>query len=628
MTLNVKPTLADLRTLALAAVGLVAPDALAPERAGWTADMLGACVAALRAAPGVKDRRLIELAAALRLSDAELMTTALCAAVEGDAAAARAVASAQAPLGGSRPLVGLAAAAFAPLGATALGLAAGAAADCGLLQLGDEAAALPERSLRTPLPILAALEGLPAAWPQLGRVEPPDVPLPAAMAREAAARADALAGRERPGLVIRSASDAEALAVAAAFAGALGLGLVRIDGEPPTGLAPWLLAAGRAPVFAPRLAPGEHWSPPKLAPYPGPWLVVTGLEGVVDAEVPPDEWTLAVPDVAERARLWREAGAARATARRAAESYRQGPGRIAEAATRARLRAARRGSETLDWTDIAAGVALGAGVMAGFARHSPAVVGDEALVLPEAVRAGLDRLLERARMRSRLHERLGPAVTGRYRPGVRALMVGKSGTGKTLAAHWLSTQLGLPLYRVDLAALTSKWIGETEKNLSSILGAAEHADVLLFFDEADALFANRTDVSDANDRHANAQTNYLLQRIEEFDGIALLASNSRDRFDPAFVRRLDAILELPLPDAPARRELWRAHLGSFHDLDEADLDRLAVKIDLAGGHIRNIVLAASARAVAARRTIRRADLAAAAADEYAKLGRPAPGFSA
>ena len=106
------------------------------------------------------------------------------------------------------------------------------------------------------------------------------------------------------------------------------------------------------------------------------------------------------------------------------------------------------------------------------------------------------------------------------------------------------------LYRVDLAAMTSKWIGETEKNLSAILGAAEHADVLLFFDEADALFAARTDVGDSNDRFANAQTNYLLTRIEEFDGIALLASNSRDRFDPAFVRRLDAILDFPMPEAP------------------------------------------------------------------------------
>ena len=367
MTLNVKPTLADLRTLALAAVGLVAPDGLADEPV-WTADMLGPCVAAIRTAPDAKDRRLVELAAAMRLSDAELMTVALCAAAEGDAAAARAVAHAQAPLGGSRPLVGLAAAAFAALGASPLGLAAGAAAACGLLQVGDEAAALPERSLKVPLSILAALEGLPGAWAGLIQIEPPDIPLPTSMADEAKARARSLAGRSVPGLVIRSASTAEALAAAVLFARTLGLGLVRIDGEAPAGLAPWLLAAGRAPVFAPRLAPGEHWSPPRLAPYPGPWLVVTGQEGVVDAEVPPDEWTLPVPGAPERARLWRAAGASRAIAQRAAESYRQGPGRIAEAAARARLQAARRGAETLGWADIAAGVALGAGGMAGLAR--------------------------------------------------------------------------------------------------------------------------------------------------------------------------------------------------------------------------------------------------------------------
>ena len=254
-------------------------------------------------------------------------------------------------------------------------------------------------------------------------------------------------------------------------------------------------------------------------------------------------------------------------------------------------------------------------------------MGDAALVLPQSLRDSLDRLLERARMRTRLHEKLGPAVTSRYRPGVRALMVGESGTGKTLAAHWLATKLGLPLYRVDLAALTSKWIGETEKNLSAILSAAEHADVLLFFDEADALFANRTEVGDSNDRHANAQTNYLLQRIEEFDGVALLASNSRDRFDPAFVRRLDAILEFPLPEGPARRDLWTAHLGDHHELAARDLDRLAVSVDLAGGHIRNVVLAAAARATAGGRKIRWGDLVEAAADEYAKLGRPPPDLS-
>jgi SpoVK/Ycf46/Vps4 family AAA+-type ATPase len=254
-------------------------------------------------------------------------------------------------------------------------------------------------------------------------------------------------------------------------------------------------------------------------------------------------------------------------------------------------------------------------------------VDDAALVLPPSLRQGLDRLLARATLRARLADGLGPALAARYRPGLRALLVGESGTGKTLAAHWLANRLGLPLYRVDLAAMTSKWIGETEKNLAAIMAAAEHADVLLFFDEADALFAARTDVGDANDRFANAQTNYLLTRIEEFDGIALLASNSRDRFDPAFVRRLDAILEFPMPEASARRALWLAHLGGAHTLDDSALDRLALRVDLAGGHIRNVVLAAAARAQGESRPIAWDDLAEAACDEYAKLGRPSPDLS-
>src|SRR5207302_11471594 len=147
-------------------------------------------------------------------------------------------------------------------------------------------------------------------------------------------------------------------------------------------------------------------------------------------------------------------------------------------------------------------------------------------------------------------------TVARYRPGVRALFLGPSGTGKTLAAGWLATQLGLPLFRVDLASITSKYIGETEKNLSQLLARAEHAEVVLLFDEADSLFGKRTDVKDSNDRFANAQTNYLLQRIETFDGIALLTSNSRSRFDAAFSRRLDLIIEFPMPGPEERRAAW------------------------------------------------------------------------
>jgi SpoVK/Ycf46/Vps4 family AAA+-type ATPase len=258
------------------------------------------------------------------------------------------------------------------------------------------------------------------------------------------------------------------------------------------------------------------------------------------------------------------------------------------------------------------------------ARRAAAQVHREDIVLPAELGASLDRLVDRILLRNRLHDGLGSTIGARYKPGVRALLTGDSGTGKTLAVHWLAHEAGLPLYRVDLAALTSKWIGETEKNLSQLLDAAEQGDVMLFFDEADSLFGARTDVGDAHDRYANSQTNFLLQRIEDYEGVAILATNSRDRFDPAFVRRFDMVLEFPLPDAAARRLLWDRHLGAAHAIPDAQLDLVAALVDLAGGHVRNIVLAAAARAKAAERPIAMADVAAATGEEYAKLGRAAP----
>ncbi len=207
---------------------------------------------------------------------------------------------------------------------------------------------------------------------------------------------------------------------------------------------------------------------------------------------------------------------------------------------------------------------------------------------------------------------------------MRALLVGPSGTGKTLAAGWVATQLGLPLYRVDLASVTSKYIGETEKNLAELFGRAEHAEVVLLFDEADSLFGKRTDVKDSNDRFANQQTNYLLQRIESFEGITLLTSNSRARFDSAFTRRLDAIIEFLAPGPVERRALWLAHLGGANTLDAVALNRLAANCDLAGGHIRNVVLGAAALAGAKGRPLGEADLSAALAAEYRKLGKQMP----
>jgi SpoVK/Ycf46/Vps4 family AAA+-type ATPase len=207
---------------------------------------------------------------------------------------------------------------------------------------------------------------------------------------------------------------------------------------------------------------------------------------------------------------------------------------------------------------------------------------------------------------------------------VRALFTGPSGAGKTLAAGWIATRLGLPLYRVDLASVTSKYIGETEKNLSQLLARAEQAEVILFFDEADSLFGKRTDISDSNDRFANAQTNYLLQRIENYDGIVLLTSNSQARFDSAFARRLDYVIAFPTPRPEERRALWRSHLGPESTVTAAELNELAALVDLSGGHIRNAVLAAAVRAGRERRDIALPDLVAGIETELRKLGRQVP----
>jgi SpoVK/Ycf46/Vps4 family AAA+-type ATPase len=169
--------------------------------------------------------------------------------------------------------------------------------------------------------------------------------------------------------------------------------------------------------------------------------------------------------------------------------------------------------------------------------------------------------------------------------------------------------------------VASKYIGETEKNLAQLFARAEHAEVVLLFDEADSLFGKRTDVKDANDRFANQQTNYLLQRIESFDGIAVLTSNSRSRFDSAFTRRLDFIIDFPAPGPDERRALWLAHLGEHHAMDVSQVNRISATCDLAGGHIRNATLAAAS---SSRNAIDYAALCTAIESEYRKLGRQIP----
>ena len=568
-------------------------------------------------------QRFARLQAAVSLGEGEVLALGLVYAAESDPAVARQIAMVQAPLAQGRPLAGLLATLFAGEGLSVLGLAAGAASRAGLLAWGEEAAPLPERSLGLSDWLAATLAGLDCLPPGVHPLAQPKVVLHSAAAGIGSEIAAVLAAQEvsAPLLVVRCGCPAEGEAILRLAARHSGLQPCEVVQAQVPGLAAWLAMAGRFAVIHRRAAPGESIDLGGWDRIPAPLVLITGTEGQIVAARRRQEWRVAVPDEAERQQLWQEWGLGQRDAEAAAAGLRQGAGRIAELG-----RAMPPGNASL----AALGTAMqaGGGRIDGLARRSQVAVRRADIVLPTALGAALDRLRDRIRLRNRLGEGLGPTIAARYRPGVRALFTGESGTGKTLAAHWLANEAGLPCYRVDLAAMTSKWIGETEKNLSQLLDAAEQGDVLLFFDEADALFGARTDVGDANDRHANAQTNFLLQRIEEFDGVALMATNSRDRFDPAFVRRLDAVLDFPLPDAAARRQLWACHLGDGHAVPHAALDQLAAGIDLAGGHVRNVVLAAASRALADGRAIGEADLLAAIREEYAKLGRSPPAVAA
>jgi ATPase family protein associated with various cellular activities (AAA) len=637
-----------LRTYALAALAAFAWDG-APEGDGWEVRHLRACLAAVcgdtggwREAlplylgrPAAEDIPLLGLARELGLSLSESLAVALAAAVEDDLTIGRLVAYLQAPLAGSRPTLGLLASCLAPIatsGASPLELLLnGPAARCGLLSVAAEGGPLPERTVAVPLHLVFALRGSDAVLPgaTIGLGGSPEVPLPPSLIAEARRHAAGLASAPRRSLVLRTGSAAEGRAACAAVAAALELRPLFVETDKTAGFGPWCLLRGLLPVFCADLGPGERKLLPALPGYEGPVLALCGPDGSVElSNGAALSWSLAVPPPDERRALWQAAlgdGAETAElARELAAHHRHGSGRIAVLGRLTRHRCRLEGRDRPTREDVTAAWSGDGTGLDALAQPLPDPIPDDALVVPAPLRQELRLLLLRCQGRDGLVDGLGVSARARYRPGVRALLVGPSGTGKTLAAGWLATRLGIPLYRVDLAAVTSKYIGETEKNLAQLLARSEQAEVALLFDEADSLFGKRTDIKDSNDRFANAQTNYLLQRLESWDGIALLTSNSRSRFDPAFTRRLDAILDFPLPGPEERLLLWHSHLGQEHRLPAVEISKLAALADLGGGHIRNVVLAAAVLARSEDRPIEHADVLLGLAAEYRKLGKQVP----
>ena len=243
------------------------------------------------------------------------------------------------------------------------------------------------------------------------------------------------------------------------------------------------------------------------------------------------------------------------------------------------------------------------------------------LVLPAAETALLRQVAAQVAQRSRVYDEWGFGARMNRGMGIAALFAGESGTGKTMAAEVIATALRLNLYRIDLSAVVSKYIGETEKNLRRLFDAAEDGGAILFFDEADAIFGKRSEVKDSHDRYANIEINYLLQRMEAYRGLAILATNVKNALDTAFLRRLRFVVEFPFPAPAERRRMWERVFPPRAEVAALDFDRLA-RLPMAGGSIHNVALNAAFQAAHEGTPVTMPLILNAARAEFRKLERP------
>lgn len=346
---------------------------------------------------------------------------------------------------------------------------------------------------------------------------------------------------------------------------------------------------------------------------------------------------IGLPDASRRSALWKDAAASgregvpgpmpkqyeEGLFDELADKYRLTPGQTEQAWRQARLLAAGGGHA---WPGLAELEEASRGQF----RHRLSEMAERIvpkrtwhdLVLPPEPLALLREACGRFAHRGRVLEEWGFRDKLPYGTGLHLLLAGPPGTGKTMSAEIVAAELGLEMYRIDLSRIVSKYIGETEQRLRELFAEAEQSGAILFFDEGDALFGKRTEIKDAHDKYANMEAAYLLQRIEAYDGVTILATNLLQNLDEALMRRMSAVIKFPAPDASDRERIFRAHLPPSVPTDEdLDLAFLAARLDVAGGHIKNIVLTAAFLAAGEEKPIGMAHLVRAAAQELRKMGK-------
>ncbi|MFN8375300.1 MAG: ATP-binding protein [Anaerolineae bacterium] len=373
--------------------------------------------------------------------------------------------------------------------------------------------------------------------------------------------------------------------------------------------------------------PAELWQALVTYPYP---LFLCGKNTWEPQELGRTRRLLRVqiplPSYAERHNVWMLSlarhGSQTVNPEELAHKFRFTPTQIARAVNSAADFAASRG-DSITIQDLYAGAQAHSQLRLGqLARQiAPRYTWDD-LILPPDRLIQLRELCERAENIDLVRDEWGFGRKRARTASISALFAGESGTGKTMSAEVIAYHLGLVMYKIDLSAVVSKYIGETEKNLGVIFEEAQASNAILFFDEADALFGKRSEVKDARDRYANIETAYLLQRIEDYEGIAILATNLRQNMDDAFTRRLDVVIDFPFPDPEHRRRIWEVHFPPEVPLaSDVDFGLLGERYNLAGGNIRNAALASAYIAAADGKVVTMKHIQHAIRRENQKMGR-------
>jgi hypothetical protein len=513
----------------------------------------------------------------------------------------------------------------------------------GLMEVLNEEDLRSEWQLRVPGPVWDALRGpvhfLSNEW---ARYRPPSellslnelITSPEAD-RVLRALPRLLQSREVRVAVIRGPSHNGRHTALGAVARAMGCGILEISGLEKASDARWRQAGALAlllhalPVVAFEPGPGEAAPVPDLEPESVAFGVVLGNQGGLSGRLTSQAITLEIkmPGLEARRRHWAHylSGEEEVAGQEVSNAFRLTSGTIYRAARLARTYANVAGRARVEPHDVLEATrALNRQAFDNLAHHIPVAGSWNHLCVGEHTMAELQHLESRCRYREQLPDACGGAQSASMNCGVRALFSGPSGTGKTLAARVLASSLQKDLYQVDLSAVVNKYIGETEKNLNRVFERAEELDVILLLDEGDALLAPRTDVSSANDRYANLETNFLLQRIESFQGVVIVTTNARKGIDSAFERRMDLVVEFYLPNAEDRWRLWQVHLPPACAVDEMFLAEIAGRCELSGSQIRNAALHASLLALSDGGVISAAYVESAVRREYKKQGASCP----